>query len=240
MSDDYAGVPRLAPPLNGVTMFAQDWLDLVFLHWPVDPAAVARFYPPGTRPDVWHDGTTYVGLVPFRMRRAGFGPRVPVPFFGSFLEWNVRLYSVDEHGRHGVVFRSLDCTRLAVTTFARSCAIPYKYARIETSGSREISWWMRRREGDHPTSAMTLRVGAPTEPTPLEVFLTSRWGMHSRVGRRAIWVQNEHGPWPLHDAELLSLDDGLVAAAGIEPAGPMLRPLWTPGVHSRFALPRFA
>lgn len=239
MSQRYAGVPREAEQLRGPTMFAQDWLDLAFLHWPVDPGSVAHLYPGGTRPDVWHDGLTYVALVPFRMRRAGFGPRVPVPFFGSFLEWNVRLYSVDEQGRHGVVFRSLDCTRLAVVAFARSFGIPYRYAAIDTvRRGDEVTWSMRRREGGHPTSSIRLRVGAQTELTDLEVFLTSRWGMHNRLGPRTMWVQNQHGPWPAHEAELLELSDDLVPAAEIEPAGPMLRPLWTPGVHSRFALPR--
>ncbi|GAB2477563.1 YqjF family protein [Jatrophihabitans fulvus] len=239
MTDVYAGVPREAEPLSGPTMFAQDWLDLLFLHWPVDPASVAHLYPPDTRPDVWHDGLTYVGLVPFRMSGAGFGPRVPVPFFGRFLEWNVRLYSVDDQGRHGVVFRSLDTDRLAIVAFARTFGIPYRYAHIATSGTTDdVTWRMRRRERPRPTSELRVRVGAPTEPTDLEVFLTSRWGMHSRVGHRTMWVQNHHGPWPLQSAELLHLDDGLVAAAGVEPAGEMLRPLWTRGVHSRFALPR--
>lgn len=235
----YAGVSREAPPLTGPVMFAQRWLDLIFLHWPVDPSDVAGFFPSGARPDVWHDGRTYVGLVPFRMRRAGFGSRVPVPFFGTFLEWNVRLYSVDAEGRHGVVFRSLDATRLAVVTAARLAGVPYRYAAISAREHGDVvQWSMRRRAGDRPTSSLVLRKGAQTEPTPLEVFLTSRWGMHTSVGGRLVWVPNEHRPWPLYDADLLDLDDDLVAAAGVRPAGEMLRPLWTPGVHARFGLPR--
>ena len=38
---------------------------------------------------------------------------------GSFLETNVRLYSVDEHGRRGVVFRSLEADRLLPVLTAR-------------------------------------------------------------------------------------------------------------------------
>lgn len=46
--------------------------NLTFLHWPVDPAGITRFFPPGVRPDVF-DGVSYVGLVPFQMRGAGRG-----------------------------------------------------------------------------------------------------------------------------------------------------------------------
>ncbi len=239
-SASYGGVPAEAPPLAGPTMFAQEWLDLAFLHWPVDPDAVARFFPPGVRPDVWRDGATYVGLVPFRMHNAGWGSRWPIPFFGSFYEWNVRLYSVDAAGRHGVLFRSLDASRLAVVALARlAFRIPYRYAHIESRRFDDrVEWRLRRRGLSRPRSDLRLRVGERTQPTPLEVFLTSRWGMHAPFGRTAMWVQNHHGPWPLHTAELLELNDELVAAAGIEPVGPMLRPLWSPGVHARFSPPR--
>ena len=102
------GVIRpIAPPLAGPALFDQDWLSLFFMHWAVDPADVAPFMPRGVRPDEF-DGATYVGLVPFRMVDAGLGRRHPTPYLGTFLECNVRLYSVDDEGRHGVVFRSLE------------------------------------------------------------------------------------------------------------------------------------
>ena len=78
----------------------QDWRDLTFVHWAVDPAQVAPLLPPGTRPDV-HEGRTYVGLVPFRMVGVSLGRGPGIPYFGTFLETNVRLYSVDETGAAG-------------------------------------------------------------------------------------------------------------------------------------------
>jgi uncharacterized protein YqjF (DUF2071 family) len=51
-------------------------------------------------------------------------------------------------------------------------------------------------------------------------------------------VPNEHGPWPLHEASVLDFDSNLVQACGIEAADTqMLRPLWSPGVRTRFGLP---
>lgn len=238
--DDLCGVPRLAPPLTGPAMFAQNWCNIAFVHWPVRPESVAHLFPPGSLPDVWHDGDTFVGLVPFAMRRAGIGAHVPVPFFGSFLEWNVRLYSVDGQGRHGVVFLSLDATRSVVVGLARTAfGTPYRYSRIRTNRSGdEVDWSMRRRGRSRPRSHLRLRVGARHEPEPVETFLTSRWGMHGALGSRPLWVPNYHPTWPLHRAEVLELDDELVGAAGVTPCGPMLPALWSPGVHARFGWPR--
>ena len=245
-------VPEVAPPLAGPVVFDQQWLDLTFLHWPVRPADIERFLPPGTRPDLF-EGRTYVGLVPFRMRHAGLGRRLAMPWLGSFLEVNVRLYSVDDAGRHGVVFRTLDATRLPIVAVARwALRVPYVYSAVRAApfpptprgrpiplpAERHRRYEVRRRlPGPGAHSRVGVVVGEPVDPTPLEVFLTARWGMHSRVAGRGVWVPNEHGSWPLHTAELVELDDTLVAAAGVTPAGPMLRPLWSPGVRARFGPP---
>ncbi len=51
---------------------------------------------------MFFDGLTYVALVPFAMRHTAVGTSLRLPYFGSFAETNVRLYSVDDAGRHGV------------------------------------------------------------------------------------------------------------------------------------------
>ena len=102
----------LAPRPAGRTVFTQNWCQLAFIHWEVDPERVAPLMPPGVRPDL-HEGATHVGLVPFSMERIGLFGGPAVPYFGTFLETNVRLYGVDEQGRRGVVFCSLEAARLA-------------------------------------------------------------------------------------------------------------------------------
>ena len=74
-----AGYPVTAPPLPRPVVIAQHWADLTFIHWPVRPESVAHLYPPGTRPDVFADGLTYAGLVPFTMRRTALGTVLPAP-----------------------------------------------------------------------------------------------------------------------------------------------------------------
>lgn len=228
-----------APPLPRPVTFDQFWADLTFLHWPVDPAAVAPFFPPGTRPDVF-DSVTYVGLVPFVMRDLRLGTALRLPYFGTFAETNVRLYSVDGAGRHGVLFRSLETQRLAAVAASRAAlGIPYTWAkmRVTRDGDRIRYDSVRRWPQRGLRSDVTVRIGEPIEPTPLEVWLTARWGAHTLKAGRTWWLPNEHATWPLRSAELVDVSDDLVAAAGVPVAGPLLRPLYSPGVHARFGTP---
>ncbi len=241
-----AGFARLAPPLPGRALSQQQWRYVTFLHWQVDEHLVAKLLPAGTRPDLF-DGVTYVGLVAFVMADAGLGVRRPVPWLGTFPETNVRFYSVDEQGRHGVVFASLEATRLATVLAARGVyQLPYTWAHMRVR-QRGSTWWYhsdRRWPDVGPHSAMQIQQGSAVVPSPLEEFLTARWGLHHAVhipGRRApvtCWTANEHEPWPLFRAQLVHLDETLLAAAGLPRVGPPdLAPLWSPGVTTRFARP---
>nr|WP_308124181.1 DUF2071 domain-containing protein [Mycolicibacterium xanthum] len=238
----HGGYPVVAPPLPRPVLFDQFWAELTFLHWPVEPSAVAHLFPAGTRPDVF-DGLTYVALVPFVMRHTRIGTALPLPYFGAFAETNVRLYSVDDAGRHGVLFRSLESQRLAVVPVTRvGLGVPYTWAKMSVTRTGDrISYvsarrWPRRGLRSH----VTVRVGEPVEPTPLEVWLTARWGAHTRKAGRTWWLPNEHATWPLWGAEVEECADDLVAAAGIAVAGPRLRALFSPGVHARFGRPALA
>jgi len=258
-----------APPLPGRAVIRQRWSDFLFLHWRVDPAEVAPFLPPGTRPDV-HDGSAWVGLIPFVLSDHAFLPLPPVPHAGTFIEINVRTYSVDEQGRRGVVFRSLDAERLPSALAARALfGLPYQWMRATrrttpdphggTAGQGAsgtgalrtgiVEYRGRRRTGTHPSTHIVARAAAAAVDsalvdTELSRFLTARWGFHERHLGRTIYARNQHEPWPLVDAELLHLDDDLLAAAGFPslarraPDSVLATPFGHPGVTTEFAAPR--
>lgn len=205
-----------APALPRPHLMRQRWHDVGFLHWAVDPALVAPLLPPGVRPDVL-DGVTWVGLVPFRMVGAGFARGPAVPWAGTFLETNVRLYSVDATGRRGVVFRSLDTDRAVIVAGARAVfGLPYRWARMRHSADGGVHRYTARLRwpGTRAASTVALRPGAAVEPGELEHFLTARWGLHVAHLGRTWFVPNEHPAWPLRTAEVVELDDGLRASVG--------------------------
>jgi uncharacterized protein YqjF (DUF2071 family) len=225
----------------------QGWRDLASVHWRYDPEVVQRVLPDGFTVDTF-DGAAWVGVIPFSMRRI----RVPhLPAFGpwsSFPETNVRTYVRDGAGRSAVWFCSLDITRLVPAVVARvTYRLPYCWARmsIERDGDlatyRSARRWPRAATAGGATSEVAIRIGAevpPAEVDPLTVFLTARWALGTRFGRRLMWARVEHEPWPVHRAELVSIDESLVVAAGLPaPTGePVV--LWSPGVEVRIERPR--
>ncbi|WP_426976284.1 YqjF family protein [Pseudarthrobacter sp. O4] len=112
-------------------------MDAVFLHWRIPEAVAASFMPQGVVPDVF-DGSAWVGLIGFRMQGAGLGRGPGIPYFGSFNEINVRLYSREPDGTRGVVFLSLDASRLAVVLAARAAGIPYVWSRASFLGADSL------------------------------------------------------------------------------------------------------
>jgi uncharacterized protein YqjF (DUF2071 family) len=142
-----------------------------------------------------------------------------------------------------VVFRSLEASRLVPVMIARSVfRLPYVWARMAIHRDADTVTYTSRRRWPGPRGAscrMTVRVGAPVEePTALEHFLTARWGMHNSFFGRALYLPNVHPRWPLYRAELVSLEDDLVTAAGLPaPVGPPVSVLYSPGVPVRFGRP---
>ncbi len=232
-------------------MLHQFWADAVFLHWPVPVSRVERLMPAGVRPDVFPADssddapTTWVGLIHFRMQRFGFGPLPAIPWLGSFIETNVRLYSVDQDGRRGVVFRSLDADRGMPVFVARTAAaLPYNWApsRVRIDAKTVEYESVRRWPGPRGVrTSTTVSTGEPiANPSELEHFLTARWALHtSRLGlrgRTTVRWPNEHPAWPLHRAELRHLHDDAIEAAGLPGVSnaPPASVLYSPGVPVTF------
>lgn len=208
-------IRRVAPPLAGRAIASQRWSDLTFVHWRVDAARVAPLLPPGVRPDEF-DGSTWVGLIPFLLDRATLFGSPPIPYLGRFVEINVRLYGVDAAGRRGVVFLSLEASRLPAVLAARAAfALPYRWARTTMDVDGATIRYASSRHGGGLSSTIVVRHGEPIEADPLADFLTARWGMFTSRRGRTRFRPNEHEPWPLHAAELLDLDDQLLSAGGL-------------------------
>ncbi|MCW2811936.1 MAG: hypothetical protein JWP61_2394 [Friedmanniella sp.] len=230
-------------PLPGRSLLDQRWRDLTFLHWRVDPAVVAPLLPPGVRPDVF-DSATWVGLIPFQMSQAGFGSGPGLPYVGTFPETNVRFYSVDAYGRRGVVFGSLEASRLPFVLGARAAlGLNYTWSRMRIERRDGLLTYTSRRRWPAPRGARTTIVVRPgstvVQDDPLADFLTARYGLHTRRFGRTLYLPNTHTAWPLVTAELVALDDELLAAAGLGRLADRAPDsvLFSHGVRTRFGGP---
>lgn len=205
------------------------WGNLLFMHWPVPASELRPLIPNSLEIDEF-DGTAWIGLIPFTMRDV-LPAAVPhslklgdIPGFSAFHECNVRTY-VHPRGRPdlpGVWFFSLDAaSRCGVWAAKRFFRLRYFHSRITL-----------RREGDvvryavdrvhSPQASMTCewRIGEPlprSAPGELAHFLTERYMLFTTNGECELRCCHvAHEPWPLRRAELISLNDSLIRAAGIE------------------------
>lgn len=221
------------------------WDDLTFVHWQYDAADVQALLPPGLQVDTF-DGHAWVSLVPFRMRRAGPTWLPPLPWISTFAETNVRTYVVDSAGHRAVWFLSLDATRLPVVAFARwAIGFPYLWAdmSIDAPGGPRARWTYETTQRRWPRSPaahtrLVVDVGERVEPTPLDVFLTARWGTVARWRGRLRHHPVDHPPWVLHAGTIVELDDAAITATGLRPpAGDCLVRVAEP-LDARFGRPQ--
>ncbi len=199
------------------------WQTLLFIHWPLPAESLGPLVPEALAIDTF-DGTAWVGLIPFTMRGVRLSWLPPIPTMHRFHECNVRTY-VTVDGRAGVYFFSLDAaSRLAVWGARRFWRLNYHFSRMalrRKGDDVEYSVDRARQPPGKPVARLRCawRAGGrrrPTAPGDLAHFLTERYMLYTVDGhgqplRGRIW----HEPWPLREAELVALDDGLVGAAGI-------------------------
>jgi uncharacterized protein YqjF (DUF2071 family) len=178
-------------------------LELLFAHWPIESSKVRNLVPAPL--DVQEfQGTSYVGLVPFRMAGVMRRPLPDLPYVSAFPEINLRLY-VEFDGRPGVWFLSLDADNaLAVWAARRFFNLPYHRARMSIEPVRGGFEYRSTRRG---SSANFVGHYAPcgpvfeASPGSVEHFLTERYCLYAqdRLGR--LWRNDvHHVPWPLQRA----------------------------------------
>ncbi len=212
-------------PTRGWNM-RMNWLDLLFMHWRVDPEMLRRLIPDGLEIDTF-DGDAWIGIVPFRM--TGVAPRFSpnIPFMSSFNELNVRTYvSVD--GKPGVWFFCLEATNpIAVRAARKLFHLPYMDAKIRlaNAGQNNPGNWIgyssqRTHRNELPAS---LRVDYrpigdifKAQPGSLEEFLTSRYCLYSADSQHRIFRgEIDHAPWELREAQAIVKENTMTEWLGI-------------------------
>jgi uncharacterized protein len=211
----------------------QRWEDLLFLHWRVRNADLKRRLPRGLELDTYN-GHSYVGLVPFTvpMNRLAW---VPAPLSPGFHEVNLRTYVKGPDGEAAVWFFSLDASsRWASLAAATLFFLPYHHARIEFGrernghpGDREWIRFVSRRVKDGIADC-AVRYGPAGLPRTadagtLEHFLIERYVLYAWTGSSLVRGTVRHEPYPVQEAELDGLEEGLFRSAGL--TRPKLRPL---------------
>lgn len=139
------------------------WENIIMVNYEIDPKILQPFLPSGVFLDLFN-GKAYVSLVGFIFKKTKLF-RIPIPWFGSFEEINLRFYVVRKEGnemKRGVVFINE--------------TIPYKV----------VAWMANKLYNEHYTVVKTkhkLSTKLDTKSVNFEWLLNKKWN--------SIYVESE-------------------------------------------------
>lgn len=196
----------------------QQWHDLLFLHWEIDPAELRPLIPPELEVDTY-EGKAWLAVVPFSMK--GVAPRgCPKPSFVSdFPEINIRTYVVKD-GKPGVWFFSLDVPHRLPVWIARTFFhLPYFRAEMTVRSAANIQHYNSTYQSRSFVADYSPISAFHPEPGSFEDWATERYCLYSRSKSGQVYrAEVQHPKWPLQKAECRIERNTMLDAF---PTGPM-------------------
>ncbi|HVV01305.1 MAG TPA: DUF2071 domain-containing protein [Verrucomicrobiae bacterium] len=203
---------------DGSPVLHQRWRNLLFLHWPMDPALVRPLVPDALELDTF-DGVAWVGITPFHLEDIR-PPLLPaLPGLSAFNELNVRSY-VTYRGVPGIWFFSLDASKLLPAMAARIFfMLPYFKSSIRFSDGPGLFEFSCRRSGPPDAEFRASWTKGPTLRDPdvhsLAFFLTERYSCFAVQGQIVYKIRIYHHPWILHQASPEILASTMIGSLGL-------------------------
>lgn len=217
----------------------QTWLDLVFLHYPLEPDLVQEKLPPGLTVDTFPDDSgrekAWIGIVAFRIEGIRIFGLPSLPGLGAFNEINVRTYAHMNGKEPSVFFFSLDGgpwpTRISGRIWYK---VNYFKAlvRQRREGLKLLYESRRPKTGVCRIDCQKLPILGPAEEGTLEHFLTDRYQLYSFDGKRIWKARVSHAPYELGGLVSYACTD-LPEAVGL-PCERFLHACWCPKVEAAF------
>lgn len=185
---------------------SQRWLDVVFLHYKVDPKELQKKVP---FPLDLYQGQAIISMAPFAMSNIRFPFLPPVPGLSQLLELNLRTYVI-LNGRPAVYFFTLDSNHLPGVLIARwFFALPYRWIKLTFS-------FQKLYEFSSPSFLLKAKVGEERPSSEFDRWSTERYALLTKRGETTFEGIVEHAPWPLRELNVVELQDNFSNLIGEE------------------------
>ena len=187
------------------TFLKANWENLVMANYEVDPSTLAPYLPNGVELDFFNN-KTYVSLVGFMFKKTSlFG--LPIPFFGSFEEINLRFYVKRIEGKKikkGVVFINETVPFKIVALLANKLykehyiSIPTKNS-IDIGEHKNIQYDWKMNEKWNSITVQSDFNKYKIEPSSIEEFIFERYFGFTKLSPSSTQEYRIHHPkWNTH------------------------------------------
>ncbi|WP_314587350.1 DUF2071 domain-containing protein [Paenibacillus terrigena] len=227
-------------------IMSQQWRDITFVHYAMDPKMLSSFIPKGLELDTYHD-QAWISIVVLQVHHLRLRFMPPIPGVLNFNQINIRTYVQSSEGKPGVYFLHIGATsRLAVFGASTFMHMPFVHAdlridpmppdkpqlshpsvqRIDCSLSDHTKLRLRTAPVSSPYPAVT---------NPLTKWLTERYCQYSdslhpvplqakgAVGSELLITDIQHKPWSVQTAKVSVEQNSLLQPFGIVlPSSPHL------------------
>lgn len=204
------------------TFLKAEWQNLIMANYTVDPKILEKHLPKDIELDLF-EGQAFVSLVGFMFAKTRlFG--IPIPFFGSFEEVNLRFYVkrlVNGEYRRGVVFINETVPFAPVAWLANKLyreqyiAIPTRHQWAITEQEKDIAYsWKIQNRWNH-LSVKAEAACLPMIEGSIEEFIFEHYYGYNKysetVGQE---YRVNHGRWPVHHIKDYEVDCDFEAMYG--------------------------
>ena len=183
------------------TFLKANWEDIVMVNYAIDPSVLQPYLPYGVELDM-HEGQCFVSLVGFQFNKSNiFG--IPMPFYGSFDEVNLRFYVKRNDGgeiKRGVVFISEVVPYKIVAVMANKLYKEhYSVAKMTSSivvenGVKKIDYnWQPDQETFFIHTSFH-NESQPISPDSLEEFIYEHYYGFTKVSETETWEYRVNHP----------------------------------------------
>jgi uncharacterized protein YqjF (DUF2071 family) len=182
------------------TFLKANWENLIMANYEVDPSILKPFLPKGLELD-FHNDKTYVSLVGFMFKKTSlFG--IPIPFFGSFEEINLRFYVRRVEGeevKKGVVFINETVPFKIVALLANKLykehyvSIPTKNT-IDVAEHKHINYQWKMKDKWNSITVQSAINNDKIAPSSIEEFIFERYFGFTKLSPSSTQEYRIHHP----------------------------------------------
>lgn len=196
------------------TFLTAKWQNLIMANYEIDPSYLLPYLPKGVELD-YFNSKAYISLVGFMFKQSSLF-KIPIPFWGSFEEVNLRFYVTRKIGneiRRGVVFINETVPNKTVAWVANKLykehysAIPTKHLWEIKLATKEIDYQWKVNNNWNQLNVRASTTKEKMEHGSMEEFIFEHYFGYTKVNEnQSIEYKINHPSWEINAVKEYSIN----------------------------------